>query len=219
MNCKKEELLLYAVTDRSWTSGRTLCEQTKEALKGGVTFLQYREKNLTGPELFEEAGKIQKLCAAYQVPFIVNDSVKLAKDMDADGVHLGQEDMCAAEARKLLGEGKIIGVSARTVQQALLAQEQGADYLGVGAVFPTGTKQNARPVSFLQLKEICSAVSIPCVAIGGITRQNLAKLAGSGISGIAAVSAIFAEADVQKAAKELREEAEKIIWGHSIRNF
>ncbi len=213
MNCNKKDLLLYAVTDRSWTAGRTLYEQTEEALKGGVTCLQFREKNLKGAELAEQAGQIQKLCARYRVPFIVNDNAQLAYAIDADGVHLGQEDMSVPEARKLLGQHKIIGVSARTVDQALLAFEQGADYLGAGAVFATGTKKDTVPLSILQLKEICSAVSIPCVAIGGISKNNIRQLSGSGISGIAAISAIFAQTDIQKAAEELREEAEKIIWG------
>ncbi len=219
MNCNEKDLLLYAVTDRSWLNGRTLYEQAEEALQGGVTFLQLREKSMSEPEVLEEAREIKKLCASYHVPFLINDSAELAKAAGADGVHIGQKDMDVPAARAILGPHKIIGVSARTVEQALLAQEQGADYLGVGAVFPTGTKQDARVISFKQLSAVCKAVSIPAVAIGGITKDNMEELAGSGISGIAVISAIFAQPDIRQAARDLKEKAEAVIWNRFIRNL
>lgn len=202
---EKKELLLYAVTDRRWLRGRTLYEQVEEALKGGVTMVQLREKNMPRQELLEEADRLRKLCAGYQVPFLINDDVEAARVTDADGVHLGQEDMGVCQARAALGPDKIIGVSARTVGQAKLAWEQGADYLGTGAVFATGTKQDARVISYEQLREICEAVPIPVVAIGGINADNLYRLRGSGISGIAVVSALFAQPDVCGAARSLKE--------------
>lgn len=166
MKLNKEELLLYAVTDRMWLNGRTLKEVVKESLDGGVTFLQLREKNLDDKHFLEEAVELQELCKQYKVPFIVNDNVDIALKMNADGVHVGQSDMQAADVRAKLGPDKIIGVSAQTVEQAVLAQQRGADYLGVGAVFPTGSKADADDVSFETLKAICEAVTIPVVAIG-----------------------------------------------------
>ncbi len=213
MKCQKQDLLLYAITDRSWLHGQTLCQQVEKALQGGVTFLQLRDKDLPMQEFLEEAIEIQKLCAHYQVPFIINDYVEVARAIHANGVHVGQGDMDALAARERLGRDQIVGVSARTVEQALLAQEHGADYLGVGAVFPTGTKKDTVPVSKEQLKAICEAVSIPVVAIGGITNRNLAQLAGSGISGIAVVSAIFAQPDITRAANDLKRQAAEIIKG------
>lgn len=200
----REQMLLYAVTDRHWLNGQTLYEQVEEALKGGATFIQLREKDLTEEEFLEEAKKIQQLCKKYRVPFIINDNVKLAKEIDADGVHVGQSDMEALDVRAQLGEDKIIGVSARTVEQALLAEKHGADYLGVGAVFPTSSKDDAAEVPHETLKAICEAVSIPVIAIGGITQENVSTLAGSGICGIAVISAIYAQPDIRKAAENLK---------------
>lgn len=213
MNCKKEDLLLYGITDRSWLNGKTLYSQVEGALKGGVTFLQLREKSLDQAHFHQEAAEIRKLCKKYGVPLIINDNVRIAKEIDADGVHVGQGDMEAGAVRKLLGADKIIGVSARTVEQAVLAQQRGADYLGVGAVFPTGTKKDASGVSFETLREICRAVSIPVVAIGGITGENLGALRGSGIAGIAVVSAIFAREDTRQAAGSLRAKVQEILQG------
>ena len=200
----REQMLLYAVTDRHWLNGQTLYEQVEEALKGGATFIQLREKDLTEEEFLEEAKKIQQLCKKYRVPFIINDNVKLAKEIDADGVHVGQSDMEALDVRAQLGEDKIIGVSARTVEQALLAEKHGADYLGVGAVFPTSSKDDAQEVDYETLKAICQAVQIPVIAIGGINAQNVDRLKGSGICGVAVISAIFAQEDIKEAAKELK---------------
>ena len=204
-------MLLYAVTDRHWLNGQPLYEQVEEALKGGATFIQLREKDLTEEEFLEEAKKIQQLCKKYRVPFIINDNVKLAKEIDADGVHVGQSDMEALDVRAQLGEDKIIGVSARTVEQALLAEKHGADYLGVGAVFQTGTKTDAREVEHSVLKEICTKVDIPVVAIGGITQDNVKELSGSGINGVAVISAIFAQKDIETATAKLKSCVEQIV--------
>ena len=204
MKFDRKDLLLYAVTDRSWLGDKTLAQQTEEALRGGVTFVQIREKQLDRQHFLEEAEELKTLCARYKVPFVINDDVDLALQVGADGVHVGQSDMEAGDVRKKLGPDKIIGVSARTVEQALLAEKHGADYLGVGAVFPTSSKKDASEVSFQTLKEICEAVDIPVIAIGGITKENVAELAGSGICGVAVISAIFAQPDVRKAAAELK---------------
>lgn len=206
-----EDLLLYAVTDRSFLHGAALCEQVEQALLGGVTMVQLREKEMSGRQLFKEAEKLRALCAHYQVPFIVNDNVAVAKKVDADGVHLGQNDMDVPWARRLLGEDKIIGVSARTVEQAVLAWKQGADYLGTGAVFATGTKPDAQALSLECLTKVCKAVPIPVVAIGGITADNVARLSGSGICGVAVVSAIFAQPDIAQAAVRLREKVKEVL--------
>ena len=177
----------------------------EEALEGGATFLQLREKNLDGGHFLEEARELQELCRKYGVPFIVNDNVDVALAMGADGIHVGQHDMEAGDVRALLGPDKILGVSAQTVEQAVLAEQRGADYLGVGAVFPTGSKDDADDVSHETLKAICDAVSIPVVAIGGISQQNIRQLAGSGICGIAVISAIFAQKDIKAATALLKE--------------
>lgn len=204
MKCDKKDLLLYAVTDRSWLNGETLYSQVEKALKGGATFVQLREKDLDEAHFMEEAKEIKKLCKQYHVPFVINDNVQIALSMDADGVHVGQSDMEAGNVRALLGEDKIIGVSAQTVEQALLAQERGADYLGVGAVFPTGSKADADDVSHETLQAICEAVDIPVIAIGGITQENVVQLKGTGICGIAVISAIFAKPDITDATRKLR---------------
>ncbi len=211
MNLKRENMLLYAVTDRSWIGDGTLYDQVEQALRGGVTLLQLREKTLDEEVFRQEAVRIKELCDRYGVPLIINDNVALAKEIDAAGVHVGQSDMEAEDVRALLGPDKIIGVSARTVEQAVLAERHGADYLGVGAVFSTGTKKDAKNISSETLREICQAVSIPAVAIGGITSENMGQLAGSGIAGIAVVSAVFAQRDVEAAARELKDRVAEMI--------
>jgi thiamine-phosphate pyrophosphorylase len=211
INCSEKELLLYAVTDRHWLGEETLYDQVKKALDGGATFVQLREKNLDREVFLAEAKEIQKLCKEYGVPFVVNDEVSIAKDIDADGVHVGQSDMEAMDVRKILGPDKIIGVSAQTVEQAIIAEKHGADYLGVGAVFTTGSKDDADDVSHETLKAICEAVSIPVIAIGGITKDNVAELAGSGICGVAVISAIFGQKDIQKATEELKVSVENML--------
>ena len=211
MSCDKKDLLLYAVTDRSWLNGQTLYEQVEQALKGGVSFLQLREKELEEQAFLEEAKVIQELCKKYQVPFLINDNVELAASIGADGVHVGQSDMAAGAAREKLGPDRIIGVSARTVEEALEAQRQGADYLGVGAVFPTGSKADAVEVSHDTVRAICEAVDIPVIAIGGITKENVTELAGTGICGIAVIRAIFAQGDIESASRERKARAEEIL--------
>lgn len=211
MRFDKKDLLLYAVTDRSWLGGHTLYQDVEAAIKGGATFIQLREKNLDEAHFLEEAKEIKELCKKYQVPFVINDNVDIALAMDADGVHVGQSDMEAGAVREKLGPDKIIGVSTQTVEQALLAEQKGADYLGVGAVFPTGSKDDAVEVSHETLKAICEAVKIPVIAIGGISTGNVMELSGSGICGIAVISAIFAKPDIEAAAKELKEQTEKML--------
>ena len=211
INCSEKELLLYAVTDRHWLGEETLYDQVKKALDGGATFVQLREKNLDREDFLAEAKEIQKLCREYGVPFVINDEVSIAKDIDADGVHVGQSDMEAMDVRKILGPDKILGVSAQTVEQAVIAEKHGADYLGVGAVFTTGSKDDADDVSHETLKAICEAVSIPVIAIGGITKDNVAELAGSGICGVAVISAIFGQKDIQKATEELKVSVENML--------
>ncbi len=203
MNCSKEAMLLYAVTDRSWVGEQTLMEQVECALKGGATCVQLREKHLGDAGFLEEALEMKELCRKYHVPFLINDNVEVAIQCDADGVHVGQSDMEAGNVRALLGKDKIIGVSAQTVEQALAAQAAGADYLGVGAVFSTTTKLDACEVPHSTLKAICQAVKIPVVAIGGINKGNILKLSGSGVDGVALVSAIFGAQDIERECREL----------------
>ena len=205
MNCDKKDLLLYAVTDRHWLNGRSLRQVVEESLEGGVTMVQLREKQLEEGTFLEEAKELQALCRQRRIPFLVNDNVDIALAMNADGVHVGQSDMEALDVRKKLGPDKIIGVSAQTVEQALLAQAHGADYLGVGAVFPTGSKDDAVEVPFETLKAICQVVRIPVVAIGGISKANVEQLRGSGICGVAVISAIYGADDIEGAARELKE--------------
>ena len=206
-----ESLLLYAVTDRHWLGDRTLYDVVRESLDGGVTFLQLREKDLDDETFFREAVRLRDMAREYGVPFVINDNVDIAVRMDADGVHVGQSDMEAGDVRALIGPDKILGVSAQTVEQAVLAEKRGADYLGVGAVFPTGSKDDADDVSFETLKAICEAVSIPVVAIGGITAENTPQLAGSGICGIAVISAIYGQKDIYKATASLKKITREMV--------
>lgn len=211
MKCDKKDLLFYAVTDRSWLNAETLYSQVEKALEGGATFVQLREKHLDHDAFLQEAKEIKELCAKYQVPFVLDDDVELALEVGADGVHVGQSDMEAGDVRAKLGEDKIVGVSAQTVEQALLAQERGADYLGVGAVFPTSSKDDAVEVDHEMVKAICEAVDIPVIAIGGITKDNVQELSGCGLCGIAVISAIFAKPDIKKATEELKAATEKMV--------
>ena len=217
MEFHRDMLLLYAVTDRSWTGRQTLYDQIQAALEGGVTMVQLREKRLSTQALVEEAVEIKELCHRYHVPLIINDNVEAAVASGADGVHVGITDTPVAEIRKRAGGSFIIGATAKTVAQSIAAEQAGADYLGVGAVFPSPTKQNAIRITLEQLKQICSAVSIPAVAIGGIGRENVAALAGGGMAGIAVVSAIFAEKNIQNAAAELKEVVRKEVSPWPIR--
>ena len=200
MKLTKDILRLYAVTDRSWLRGQTLCEQVEKALIGGATLVQLREKELDEETFLREAIELAKLCHRYGVPLLINDNVEIARRSGADGVHVGQDDMEAASVRSILGSDMIVGVTAKTVEQALRAQEAGADYLGSGAVFGSATKLNA----------ICHAVQIPVVAIGGINRQNILELAGTDISGVAVVSGIFAADDIAAECRHLRSIVQQI---------
>ena len=211
MNCTKEDMLLYAVTDRAWTGENTLLEQVKEALDGGITFMQLREKELGEEEFLREAEDMKTLDAAYHVPFIINDNVELALAIGADGVHVGQEDMEAGKVREKLGPDKIIGVSAHSVEEAVKAEKSGADYLGAGAVFSTSTKGDAGALSMETLKAICSSVSIPVVAIGGIKEENILSLKGTGVAGAAIVSGIFARKNIREACVRLRSLAKEMV--------
>jgi len=204
-------MLLYAVTDRAWTGEKTLYRQVEEALRGGVTCVQLREKEMGCEEFLQEAKEIHALCRRYGVPFIVNDNVEVAVACGAEGVHVGQEDMAAGEVRQRIGEGMILGVSVHTVEEARKAVRNGADYLGLGAVFPTATKTDVDRMPGETLRAICDAVEVPIVAIGGIDRDNIGKLAGSGVDGAALVSAIFSAADIENTCRELRELAEKMV--------
>ena len=204
MKCDKKWMPLYAVTDRAWLGERTLAGCVEETLRGGATCLQLREKELDDAAFLEEAKELKVLCARYGVPFIVNDNVDVGILSGADGVHVGQSDANADAVRARIGQDMILGVSVQTVEQAVKAEKDGADYLGVGAMFSTGTKLDADDVSFDTLREICRAVSIPVVAIGGISLKNIGAFAGTGIDGVAVVSAIFAAEQIGDATRKLR---------------
>lgn len=213
MKLDKKTMLLYAVTDKAWVGDRTLYNQVEEAIRGGATCIQLREKNLDEDSFLSEAIDIRKLCNKYSVPFIINDNVQIAIKSGADGIHVGQSDMTAYDVRKLVGEKMILGVSVQTVEQAISAEKIGADYLGVGAVFSTATKTDADSVSHNTLRDISKSVSIPIVAIGGIGKSNIIELIGTGIDGVALVSAIFASDDIENECRELRLLAEKMVNG------
>ena len=211
MNITREQLLLYAVTDRSWLKGETLYEQVEKALKGGVTLVQLREKEFSHEEMVQEAKEIKEIAARYHVPFVINDDIYAAKEINADGVHIGQSDMEYQKAREILGPDKIIGVSAGNLEQAVAAEKAGADYIGVGAVFTTSTKLDHTRITFETLKEITSTVSIPVVAIGGISADNLTQLKGTGIDGISVISAIFGQPDPGAATKDLLHRTKEML--------
>lgn len=208
----RKGMLLYAVTDQSWLKeGQTLLSVCEDVLSNGATFLQIREKDLDADSFEAEAARLKALCAQYKVPYVVNDSVEIAMAIDADGVHVGQSDIKGRDIRSMIGEDKILGISAGTIEEAIAAEKAGADYIGVGAVFATGTKKNARNLPVEALKKIVSAVSIPVVAIGGINSKNLMELRGSGVDGVAVVSAIFAAEDPGKATAKLLELAREMV--------
>lgn len=206
-------MLLYAVTDRAWLNGRNLEDDVEEALKAGVTFVQLREKHASYDEMVDLAKKIKALTDRYNVPFVIDDNIEVAKAVDADGVHIGQSDTEAKKARQMLGNDKIIGVSASNVKEAVEAEKNGADYIGIGAMFPTDTKKDHRDLTFEEAKKITSSVNIPVVAIGGINSKNIMELKGTGVDGVAVVSAIFASDDRYAAAKELLELSKKMVYG------
>ena len=211
MKLSKDDLLLYAITDRGSLDKNVFFEKIEEALQGGVTILQLREKELDEDSFTDEAIEVKALCRKYGIPLIINDNVNVALKSGADGVHVGIEDMPIDEIRRKTPDSFIIGATCKTVEQAQSAERLGADYMGVGAVFPSPTKKNAVRITREQLKEICSSVSIPAVAIGGITLENVGELQGGGMSGIAVVSAVFSADDIQKAASLLKEKAKSLI--------
>jgi len=203
MKCSKKDFILYAITDRRWLNGKTLCEQVESAIKGGVTIVQLREKSMSRQDFLSEAVDVKRVCSRYGVPLIINDSPEIAVKVNADGVHIGQNDTDILTARKIIGENKILGVSSHSVKEAVSAEKNGADYLGAGAVFNTGSKSDTTPLSMSELRKICTSVSIPVVAIGGISLQNIDLLSESGASGVAVISAVFAQPDVKSSAHEL----------------
>lgn len=211
MKFDKSAMLLYAVTDRAWLNGRELSDLVEQCVQAGATFVQLREKELSQEEFIAEAKKVKQVTDRYRVPFVINDNIQVAKAVDADGVHVGQGDMNPREIRKILGEDKIIGVSAQTVEQAKKAQADGAHYIGVGAAFVTATKEDAKPITLAQFRAITSSVDIPVVAIGGINRENILQLKGTGVDGVAVVSAIFAQPDIGKATRELLALAQELV--------
>ena len=211
MKCEKEYMRLYAVTDRMWTGKQTLLEQVEAALKGGATCVQLREKELDEDSFLQEAYEMKALCEKYKVPFFINDNVDIAIRCKADGIHVGQDDMEASNVRALVGEDMMIGVSVNCVEQALAAVQAGADCLGVGAMFSTSTKLDADSVSFETLRDICQAVDIPVVAIGGISKDNMMQLKGTGVDGVALVSAIFAAENIEMECRELKVLSEEMV--------
>ncbi len=208
----RRSMLLYAVTDRMWLKeGQSLTQVCRSVLENGATFLQIREKDLDENAFEKESQELKALCAQYGVPFVVNDSVEIAMDIDADGVHVGQSDIKGRDIRAIIGPDKILGISAGTVEQAVAAEKAGADYIGVGAVFTTSTKKNAKNLSRETLREIRNSVSIPVVAIGGISAGNILELCGSGVDGVAVVSAIFGAEDPGKATAQLLPLAKELV--------
>ena len=203
LNLDKKTMRLYLVTDSAWVGELSLAEQVEQSLIGGASFVQIREKNLDFDSFVKKAIKIKKVTDKYKIPFVVNDNIEVALKVDADGVHVGQSDLTAKNCRKILGNDKILGVSAQTVVQALNAQENGADYIGVGAVFSTNTKGDASELDFETIKNICNAVSIPVVLIGGINENNINELNGIKADGIAVISAILASNNIKKTSEKL----------------
>ena len=208
----RRAMALYAVTDRSWLrEGETLADVCRNILEHGATFLQLREKEMDAESIQKEARELKELCAAFHVPFVVNDSVETALAVDADGVHVGQSDIQGRDIRALIGPDRILGMTARTVEEARAAEAAGADYIGSGAVFGSSTKKNAKNLPLETLRDICASVSIPVVAIGGIGKENIRELAGCGIAGAAVVSAVFGAEDPGRAAEELLALSREII--------
>lgn len=211
MKCDKKAMLLYAVTDRAWVGKQSLYEQVESALKGGTTCVQLREKELDDEAFLNEAIEISALCKQYRVPLFINDNVEIAIKCHADGIHVGQEDMEAAQVRQRVGDDMMIGVSVHSVEEALEAVKNGADCLGVGAMFSTSTKTDVNILPKETLRDICGAVNIPVVAIGGIGKSNISQLASTGVDGVALVSAIFAADDIESECRLLRKLSEEMV--------
>ncbi len=218
MNCSKENMLLYGVTDRKWLKdGETMAQAVEQAIKGGTTFIQLREKNISNEEYIEIAKEVKKVTDYYKVPFVIDDNIEVALAVDADGVHIGQSDCELIEARRMLGPDKIIGVTAKTVKQAVEAMNNGADYLGSGAAFGSNTKLDTSTINHNLYKAITASVSIPVVAIGGIDADNIERLKGYGLAGVAVVSSLFASENIEKAARELAKLSKEIVDSRVIR--
>ncbi len=211
MSISKSQMKLYVVTDRCWLDGKLFTEEVEKTLQGGATLIQLREKNLSYDEFLKEGKEIKKITDKYNIPLIINDNVEIAISIDASGVHIGQSDMDAAEVKKLIGKDKILGVTAKTVEQAIKAEKDGASYIGVGAAFSTSTKLDTRVITFETIKNICKSVTIPVVAIGGIDENNIMNLKGLGIHGVALVSSIFSKEDVLLATKQMLELTECML--------
>ena len=214
MKLDRKDMLLYVVTDRTWLGDKTLPEVVESVLKNNVTFIQLREKNLDYTSFKKLAIEIKEITDKYQVPFVINDNIKIAMETDADGVHVGQSDLVATKAREILGKDKILGVSVSNVKQAIEAEKAGADYLGVGSVFTTTSKLDANNVDMEEIKKITKAVNIPVIGIGGINEANIHLLKGSGLDGIAVISAILAKKDIEEATKNLYK-LSKEVFGES----
>lgn len=210
MRFGKQSMRLYAVTDRAWVGRQSLYEQVEAAIRGGVSCVQLREKELGEEAILAEALAISALCRRYGIPFFINDHVEIAIRCGADGVHIGQEDMPLCEVRKRVGREMKIGVSAHSVEEALEAEKKGADCLGVGAMFPSSTKKKIKLLSLERLREICAAVKIPVVAIGGITKENIGQLFGSGVDGVALASGIFGAGNIERECRLLRKLSEEM---------
>ncbi|WP_346899120.1 thiamine phosphate synthase [Clostridium sp. UBA7503] len=216
MSISKSEMKLYVVTDRSWVDGKLFTEEIEKTLQGGATLIQLREKKLSYDEFLKEGKEIKKITDKYNIPLIINDNVEIAINIDASGVHIGQNDMDAAEVKKMIGKDKILGVTVKTVEQAIKAEKDGASYIGVGAAFSTSTKLDTRIITFETIKNICKSVTIPVVAIGGINENNIMKLKGLGIHGVALVSSIFSREDVLVATKQMLELTECMLTQYNI---
>lgn len=211
MKLDKKDMIFYAITDKNCIGENSFIEKLEDALKGGATFLQLREKEISEEEYLKKAKQTKKIADKYSVPFVINDNVEVAINSDASGVHIGQGDMDAKKARQLIGDDKILGVSANTVETAKLAEQNGADYIGVGAVFKTNTKKDANVISMEVLNEICNSVSIPVVAIGGINEETILDLKGTEIDGVCCISAVFGKENVFEASRHLYKLAKEII--------
>lgn len=211
MKCPEIYMRLYAVTDQKWAVGKTLAMQVEDAILGGITCVQLREKELSDENFIKEAIEVKKICHIYGIPFFINDNINVAIKCNADGIHVGQHDMNALDVRQKIGSKMILGVSVQTPQQAINAEENSADYLGVGAVFSTHSKPDADYVSHQTLQDICDSVSIPVVAIGGINKHNILELRGTGVDGVALISAIFSSKDIEAECKQLRNLSDKMV--------
>ncbi|WP_455683934.1 thiamine phosphate synthase [Thomasclavelia sp.] len=203
MKFYRDMLKLYLVSDRQWLNGRKLTDDLEKAILGGVTIIQLREKNLNNEEFINIAYDVKKLCQKYNIPLIINDNLEVALAVDSDGIHIGQDDIPASIVRKKIGANKILGVSVHNIEEAIQARHDGADYVGVGAIFPTETKNDATNVKLDKLQKICDNIDIPVVAIGGITIDNISKLKNISISGVAVVSAIMKANDIMAASSQL----------------